>query len=297
MTEISNAQKGSYNTQIGQQNNTENIDKSVTDNSVDFNVENTLNDNSSNVFVDNHPTLFIGASIDDVTRIVTNLFLDNFPRMQQIAKETAETRAKELWDEAVSKMLSSGVTNLSPFMETDVQYVLYEAQKGYARFATADLLETLSSLISERVKQDTGELCLKVAIDQAISIAPMLSEDHLNYLSLLFIIKHTKMSEVVDIPSMQAWLSYLDNAFPITSANSILHLDTLGCLRIALGSSCKIISKTYGIEEHTVEQICPHSIKSLAGDYGTSNIGTILAILNAQQKTHYRFNPSIWIHS
>lgn len=291
---ISNTLKGSNNTQIGQQNNTENID-----NSIDLHIENTLNDNSSKFVVNNHPTVFVGASIDidDVTRIVTNLFLDNFPRMQQIAKETAENRAKELWDEAVSKMLSSGVTNLSPFMETDVQYVLYEAQKGYARFATADLLETLSSLISERVKQDTGELCLKVAIDQAISIAPMLSEDHLNYLSLLFIIKHTKMSEVVDIPSMQAWLSYLDNAFPITSANSILHLDTLGCLRLALGNSCEILSQSYGIEKNKVEQICPYSIKSLAGDYGTSNIGTILAILNAQQKTHYRFNPSIWIHS
>ena len=291
---ISNTLKGSNNTQIGQQNNTENID-----NSIDLHIENTLNDNSSKFVVNNHPTVFVGASIDidDVTRIVTNLFLDNFPRMQQIAKETAENRAKELWDEAVSKMLSSGVTNLSPFMETDVQYVLYEAQKGYARFATADLLETLSSLISERVKQDTGELCLKVAIDQAISIAPMLSEDHLNYLSLLFIIKHTKMSEVVDIPSMQAWLSYLDNAFPITSANSILHLDTLGCLRLALGNSCEILSQSYGIEKNKVEQICPHSIKSLPGDYGTSNIGTILAILNAEQKTYYKFDPTMWIHS
>lgn len=289
---ISNTLKGSNNTQIGQQNNTENID-----NSIDLHIENTLNDNSSKFVVDNHPTVFVGASIDDVTRIVTNLFLDNFPRMQQIAKETAENRAKELWDEVVSKMLSSGVANLSPFMETDVQYVLCEAQKGYARFATADLLATLSSLISERVKRDDGELCLKVAIDQAIAIAPMLSEVHLNYLSLLFIIKHTKTNEVVDFSSMQTWLSYLDNAFPITSTNSILHLDTLGCLRLALGNSCEILSQSYGIEKNKVEQICPHSIKSLTGDYGTSTIGTILAILNAEQKTYYKFDPTIWIHS
>lgn len=298
MTEsIHNSQKGSNNTQIGEQNNTENIDNSTTDNSIELHIENTANNNRSTVLVDNHPTVFVGASIDDVTRIVTNLFIDNFPRMQQIAKETAEMRTRELWNEIVAKMISNGITDLSPFMKTDVQYVLYEAQKGYARFATADLLSSLSSLIAERVKQDSSELCLKVAIDQAISIVPMLSQEHLNYLSLLFIVKSTQITNIVDISSLQSRLNYLCNSFPITSKNTILHLDTLGCLRISLGDSCEVLSKTYGLEKDRIKEICPDSIKLLSGDHRTSNIGTILAILNAEQKTSYKFDPTIWIHS
>ncbi len=240
---------------------------------------------------------YYGLSPQEACKMAMELFYDNFPKLQEEANALVKKRVKILMDEIAVQLCKKNITDMSPLAEPDVQYAVYEAQKGYARFATADLLKTLSSLISERVKQDDGELCLKVAIDQAISIAPMLSEDNLNYLSLLFIIKHTKNSEVVDIPSLQAWLSYLDNAFPITSGNSKLHLETLGCLRLALGNSCKILSKNYQIEQHEIEQMCPHSIKSLSGDYGTSYIGTILAILNAEQKICYKFDPTIWIHS
>ena len=294
-TNISNVQKGDNNIQIAEQNNTENIDNSSTDNSVKLYVENKLNDSSTEVNIDNHTTVYLGPSIEDVTRIVTNLFLDNYPRMQQLAKETAEARAKELWDETIAKMLSKDVADLSPFMEPDVQYVIYEAQKGYARFATPELLSTLSSLIAERVKQDDTELCLKVAIDQAISIAPMLSDEHLNYLSLLFFIKSIKMLNIIDISSLQSWLEFICTTFPITSENSIFHLDTLGCLRLSIGNSCKRLSKTYGIEQSKIEEICPDNVKLLTGDYGTSNVGTILAISNIEHKTNYRFDPQMWI--
>ena len=276
MHEIINTQKGTNNTQIGEQNNcTEN--------------------NNTEVHVETHYNTYIGASLEEVTTIVTNLFLDNFPRMQKVAKDAAEARINELWENIVKELPRKDVKNLLPFMEVDVQYVLYEAQKGYARFATKDLLSNLSSLIIERVKHNEDDLCLRVAIDKAISVVPMLSQEHLDYLSLMFISKFVKVPGIENIQKLKELLDYLDDTF-FYSSDPIVHLNNLGCLQLALGDSWEILSNAYGINQMEIKEICPDKIKKLHSDYNTSYVGTILAIVNAERKTKYRFNPKIWIH-
>ena len=292
---ITNTQKGSNNMQIGEQNNFENIDNSITDNSVQFHIKNTSNDNSSQIHIDNRPNVFIGPSLEDVNRIVTNLFLDNFPRMQMIAKDEAEKRMNELWDKIVACLIQKGITNLSPFMETDVQYVLYEAQKNYARFATPDLLSKLSSLIAERVKHDDDGMCLKVAIDQAISVIGMLTPAQLDYLSALFLTTKVKYKNIESLEQLKKQFDYLDNIFSKSKFSNWQHLNMLGCLQLDLPNVCEYNAKLYNFNVTDVEKICPKNIKDLSGDYSTSPIGTIIAIIHAEQKTNLRFDPKIWI--
>lgn len=289
---ITNTQKGSNNMQIGEQNNFDNIDSSV-----QFHIENTSNDNSSQIHVDNRPNIFIGPSLEDVTRIVTNLFLDNFPRMQMIAKEEAEKRMNELWYKIVECLTEKGVTNLTPFMETDVQYVLYEAQKNYARFATPDLLSKLSSLIAERIKHDGDDMCLKVAIDQAISVIGMLTPAHLDYLSALFLTTKVKFANIQSLEQLKKQFDYIDNTFSKSKFSNWQHLNMLGCLQLDLPNVCKYNAKLYNFNVTDVEKICPKNIKDLSGDYSTSPIGTIIAMTHAEQKTFFRFDPKIWIHN
>lgn len=276
MQEIINNQKGSNNTQIGEQNN---------------HAEN----NNTEINIETYSTTYIGASLEEVTTIVTNLFLDNFPRMQKLAKEAAEARINELWENIVKKLPCKDVKNLSPFTEVDVQYVLYEAQKGYARFATKDLLSNLSSLIIERVKYNEDDLCLRVAIDKAISVAPMLSQEHLDYLSLMFISKSVKLQGIDTVQKLKELLDYLDNTF-FYSSDPVVHLNNLGCLQLSLGDSYEELSCTYGFNKMEIKKICPDKITALHCDYKTSYVGTILAIVNAELKSKYRFNPKKWIY-
>jgi L-rhamnose mutarotase len=70
--------------------------------------------------------------------------------MQMIAKEEAEKRMNELWYKIVECLTEKGVTNLTPFMETDVQYVLYEAQKNYAEYTDANKNVILQSVSIEQ---------------------------------------------------------------------------------------------------------------------------------------------------
>lgn len=37
-------------------------------------------------------------------------------------------------------------------------------------------------------------------------------------------------------------------------------------------------------------------IKQFSTDYGISEVGIILGIINAEHKSCYRFNPHTWIH-
>ena len=216
--------------------------------------------------------------------------------MQKVAKDAAEARINELWENIVKKLPRKGVKNLLPFTEVDVQYVLYEAQKGYARFATKDLLSNLSSLIIERVKHNEDDLCLRVAIDKAISVAPMLSQEHLDYLSLMFISKSVKVQGIDNVQKLKELFDYLDDTF-FYSSDPVVHLNNLGCLQLSLGDSCEILSNAYGINNMEIKGICPDKIKKLHGDYKTSHVGTILAIVNAEKKTEFTFNPKMWIRS
>ncbi len=275
---------GNDGTQIGVQNNYENIDNSYNE------------QNSTTVNVDNHPTVYVGASLEEITRIVTNLFLDNFPRMQQVAKETAIASAKELWDETVQKLLSANEINFGSFMDVDVQYVIYEAQKYYARFSTDDLLAKLSTLIAERVKYNNDDMCLKVAIDQAVSIVGRLSVPQLDYLSLLFLTTKVRFKNIDSLEKLKSHFEYLDNTFSKSQFSNWQHLNMLGCLQLDLPDVCKIAENNYGFSKSDIESICPKNIKNLSGDYSVSPVGTIIAIIHAQQKTYFRFNPKIWIH-
>lgn len=276
--DISNNQRGHDNTQIGVQNNNETIDNS-----------------QHNQFV--QQTVNVGVSLEEVSRMVTNLFLDNFPRMYQIAKEVADKRADELWNEIVKKLEPLNGNDLQAFIEPDVQYVLYEAQKSYARFGTEEMLGMLSSLIKGRIKNNDSQICLKVAIDKAISIAGLLNQEQLDYLSLTFIVKSVKLSHVKDVENLNRHFAIMEDAFGNANISSFEYLDMLGCFSFNLGTAKEVYERTYPFIKTGQSVNYPQVFEQIPGDYSTSHVGTILAIANAEAKTPYKFNPSTWIHT
>ena len=238
-----------------------------------------------------------GPSIEEITRVFTNLFLDNFPRLQKIAKETAEERIVELREEILSALASSETKDLSPFMAVDVQYMLYEAQKNYARFATPDLLKKLSVLILKKIQSNDEEIAFKATVDKAISIVGMLSSAQLDYLSLLFITSKVKFNNIFTLEDLKAHFEYLDSVFSYAQRSNWQHLNMLGCLQLDLPDICEINAKNYKLNISDVQKICPKNISNLSGDYSVSPLGALIGIIHAEQKTSFKFNPKIWIHN
>lgn len=240
--------------------------------------------------------VYNGLTPEEASKLAIELFMDNFPKLQQQAMEKAEARINDFCNTLMDKLSKEKSVNYSSFMEPDVQYALYEAQNNYARFGTDEMLSTLSSLVAERVKINREDFSLKVTIDKAISIAGMLSVEQLNHLSLLFIVTKVKFSNINTINDLENHFKIITKAFGNCKGEDWQYLQMLGCLQLELPQIHEKYAEVYNLNIEDVKRICPKTINDLVGDYSTSPVGTILAITNANGKVPYKFDPKIWIH-
>lgn len=237
-----------------------------------------------------------GISAEKASELALKLFMDNFPKLQEEAAKIARERAEELCEETLTKLLQKGQSNFDEFKDPDIQYMLYEAQKGYARFGAKDNLTILSELISNRVVTNNKDY-LKRVFDKAIEIAVSLSPKQIDYLSFMFMGKMVKFNEVKDIETLKQHCNYVCDALEIdfSSRNMISYLNMLGCLEINLGTASEIIAKTYNFSESDVKSVLPKQYEYIHCDYNLSPAAIAIAIINAECKTRYRFNFNIWI--
>lgn len=241
--------------------------------------------------------VYEGLSPSEACKLATNLFVENFPKLQAQALETVNARVDELMTDVAKKLEEKSITNMAAFSEPDVQYAVYEAQKSYARFGTKEMLATLSSLIANRVEYNNDNICLKVAVDKAIEISGLLTKKHLDFLALLFSVSHVKFGGINDIEQLKNRLLMLNSFYPNVDTSVFSYLNLLGCLQFSLIDVPEILGKAYNLPKDQVKSICPDNILQLTGDYTTSHVGTVLAITHLEATTPFRFNPEIWVHS
>ena len=250
--------------------------------------------NTQIAYQENNQTIQVGMSAEQASKIAIDLFMDNFPRLQQIAEKTALQRVNQFCESTIQQLIKDGISDFCSFSDPDVQYVLLNAQKDYARFGTEEMLETLGHLISKRIKYDS-DFYLKIIIDKALSIVNMLTPQQIDLLSLLFICKHVKFGDITDIGSLQKHFDYVSNVFIPSDIFAFQFLNDMGCLSLRLMDISENYATIYQLKKVDVERILPEKIRKLSGDYGLSYVGIILAIINAEKKTSYRFDPHIWI--
>lgn len=239
-----------------------------------------------------------GLTSAEASKIAIDLFMDNFPKLQAIAADTAKQRAEELVQDTLRRLEEQHICDYTPFTDPDVQFVLWEAQRDYARFGKKETLDILSSCIAERIKADKNEY-LKVITDQAIQIINYLSPQHFDYLSALFILTKVKVSGINSLEDLLLHFAYINNVFQVDRINAsqiFSLLNSLGCLQLSLPDIGKISSIVYNLPINQIQQIKPDYINQMTTDYGISDIGIIIAIINAELKTKWRFDPANWLH-
>ena len=241
--------------------------------------------------------VYEGLSPAEACKLATDLFAENFPKLQDQAMKTVNARVDELMATVAKKLEEKNTTDMAAFSEPDVQYAVCEAQKSYARFGTKEMLATLSSLIANRVEYNNDNICLKVAIDKAIEISGLLTRKHLDYLALLFSVSQVKFGGINDIEQLKSRLLMLNSFYPKVDTSVFSYLNLLGCLQLGLVDVSEVLGKAYNLPKDQVKTICPDNILQLTGDYTTSHVGTILAITHLEATTPFRFNPEIWVHN
>lgn len=122
---------------------------------------------------------YYGLTPAEASQMAINLFMDNFPKLQEAAMQTVQERVNEIIQKIVSQIETKYNGNYSAFSKPDMQYILFEAEKGYARKGTPELCTILSSLVAER-SACTENSYFEIVLDKAIELVPSLLPSHLD---------------------------------------------------------------------------------------------------------------------
>lgn len=230
------------------------------------------------------------------SQLAIDLFMNNFPKLQEAAMKTVQERVNEIILEIVSKIEKNYAGDYSAFSTPDMQYILVEAEKGYARKGTPELCSILSSLIADRTAC-TENSYLEMVLDKAIEVTPSLLPVHLDYLSLIFLHKSVHFGDISTLDDLANRYCEIHSIFHAPNNNGLIpYFDMLGLITISLGNGDEVLSRMYGLNQQEVAQVLPIEHTIIPGDYALTPVGIVLAIFNAHSKWNQHFDLSTWIH-
>lgn len=178
-----------------------------------------------------------GLSYSDARNIALDVFHSNFHKLAGVAAETASARAQEITDNFLSKLEKENPSGVLKSKDPDFQYVLYTAQREYARCGDRELEALLVNLLVDRSKQEQRDI-LQIVLNESLNTAPKLTEDQLAALTLAFLFKYTQN---FGVGNHQMFGKYLDeHARPFISKackgdSGYQHMEFAGCGAVSIG--------------------------------------------------------------
>jgi len=208
---------------------------------------------NGNITVVNQYTL----AEEQAYKICREIVENNIIKFSGDAIATAKQEFKEVADLYVEKITNQeeDVVEkiINRFKEPNMQYAIFEAQKGYTKYGNKEKAEKLVQLLIEKGKQEKGSV-MDMLIDDAIEKLSKMTSNQLNILSYLNAITLNYPSNNLE----HFHLNYINKSLQFYSLinqerldSDIQYLMQLGCIRqfsIAQGSNKIInhIKENYG---------------------------------------------------
>lgn len=154
--------------------------------------------------------------------IFLDLFELNFPKIQQVAKEAADERVQCLLEEMKSSF-ERHKNEIDPkkFSEPGMQYEMQAMAVDVARRGDKSNVELLSELFCTMMSKDCPEL-IELIASEARRILPMLSKNHVSYLSLEIMVNEASLQSAsiqgIDMVLGQT-LNHIEEAGSISSGD------------------------------------------------------------------------------
>jgi hypothetical protein len=206
----------------------------------------TAKEDSNNIQI-GVQNIYQGMSPQQAADLSIKLFYDNFPKLQEDAKKLIDERITEFTNGLISNLSKKGFEKFEVFSDPDMQYVLYEAQKGYARNGDMDLLSMLIATIEERCNAENNSL-LKITLNESVNIIPRLLPQHINMITLVFLIRESVAEDINDFNTFKRYAGEIIEFAKGVKADecSNLHLIQLGVAKeIQLPNEIGVIFSHY----------------------------------------------------
>lgn len=184
-----------------------------------------------------------GLGYSDVKCICKDLFEENFIRLKNEAEETAKSRIEEFIQKLIDELIKNKVENLIELRNPDMQYVLYEAEKGYVRCGDRELLDILVNILVDRTKE-TEESLIRLNFNESLNIISKLTSEQRDILTLSLIIRYSKDNNVINEQTLVDYLRRYIVPFSnidIPKTSSLKYMSYLGCGNILIGKKLEEI--------------------------------------------------------
>lgn len=139
--------------------------------------------------------IYNGISYSDAKEIFNDLFKSNFLQLKYEAADLAQQRAEEITGKFLDDLNSKSPESISEFKEPAMQDALFTAQKEYAKSGDKDLGDLLVDILVDRVQTSTRNM-LQLVLDESLKIAPSLTVEQLDTLSLSFLLIKTRSTNI-----------------------------------------------------------------------------------------------------
>ena len=171
-----------------------------------------------------------GLKYEEVQNLVNTLLENNFPKLQQIAKEAAKDNVEKFAKTFFEKARELKKEEQEKFTDPDIQFVLTKAIESNARKDSDELRSILSSLIIKRVQNDQNDL-KRIVLNEAIFTINKLTSNELKILTLCFLVAYTTVSEIHDNASFNNFLEkHIDPFLSFkNTASEFEHIQYTGC--------------------------------------------------------------------
>lgn len=176
-------------------------------------------------------TVHQGLTYGEAKTVALDVFNANFFKLAEVAKDVAETRAREITERILQRLQDSNPDGLEQARDPGFQYSLFSVQKEYACTGDEALGDLLVDLLVERSREERRSF-IQIVLDESIKTAPKLTDGQLAALTTIFLLRYTKN---VGISNLDDLVAHLDKVIrPLAgawakSAPSFQHLQFAGC--------------------------------------------------------------------
>lgn len=191
-----------------------------------------------------------GLRYEELQSLVNTLLENNFPKLQQIAKEAAKDNVEKFAKTFFEKAKELNKEEQAKFTDPDIQFALTKAIEANARKDSDELRNILSSLMIKRVQNDQNDL-KRIVLNEAIFTINKLTVNELKIITLCFIVGYTADKSIQDFASFNNYLEKYIGPFLSfkDTVSEFEHIQYTGCgsLEITEINLLDVFNKRYPI--------------------------------------------------
>ncbi len=183
-------------------------------------------------------TVYNGLTYSDVKEIAIDVFNSNFIQLKHEAAEIVNQRVEEITENLLENLNKKSPHALDEFRQPAMQDALFTVQKEYAKSGDKDLGDLLVDILIDRANSPQRNM-LQIVLDEALRIAPKLTQEQLDTLTLNFLTTRTRRTNILRLNDFELYLNQILTPFvngAVEDHEQLKYIEYLGLGYIRAGN-------------------------------------------------------------